>query len=63
MVTLSWPCTENWTLPAEDAEAAITALATQGQRLIIDTSTLDFMDCSSLSALLRVQRLARQGRG
>jgi anti-anti-sigma factor len=34
-----------------------------GQSLIIDMSALDFIDCSSLGALLRVQRLARRGGG
>ncbi len=48
---------------AAAAEAAITALAAQGQWLIVDMSALDFMDCSSLSALLRVQRLVRQAGG
>jgi anti-anti-sigma regulatory factor len=32
-----------------------------GQSLIIDMSALDFIDCSALGALLRVQRLARRG--
>jgi len=48
---------------AVDAEAAITALATRGRRLIIDMSALDFIDCSSLSVLLRVQGLALRGGG
>ena len=48
---------------AADAEAAITALAARGQRLIVDMWALDFLDCSSLSVLLRVQRLARQAGG
>ena len=43
---------------AADAEAAITALMTWGQILIIDMSALDFIDCTSLGVLLRVQRLA-----
>ncbi|HEV2935621.1 MAG TPA: STAS domain-containing protein [Streptosporangiaceae bacterium] len=34
-----------------------------GQSLIIGMSALDFIDCSSLGALLRVQRLARRGGG
>jgi anti-anti-sigma factor len=42
------------------AGAAITALATRGQWLVIDMSAPDFMDCGSLSALLGVRRLARQ---
>jgi anti-sigma B factor antagonist len=44
---------------AADAEAAVTALVAPGRSLIVDLSALDFIDCSSLSALLRVQRLAR----
>jgi anti-sigma B factor antagonist len=48
---------------AAAAEAAITALVTRGQWLIIDMSALDFMDCGSLGALLRVQGLARQAGG
>jgi anti-anti-sigma factor len=41
---------------AADAEAAIAAL-------ILDISALDFMDCASRRALLRVQMLARRGGG
>jgi anti-sigma B factor antagonist len=48
---------------AADAEAAITALLARGQYLIIDMSALDFIDCSSLGALLRVQGLGRAGGG
>lgn len=48
---------------AADAEAAIAALVAPGQTLIIDISALDFMDCGSLRALLRVQTLARRGGG
>src|SRR5579859_7164944 len=48
---------------AADAETAITALMTRGQRLIIDMSALGFMDCGALNALLRVQGLARHGGG
>jgi anti-sigma B factor antagonist len=44
-----------------DAEAAITVLMARGQSLIIDMSALDFIDCSALGALLRVQALARPG--
>jgi anti-anti-sigma factor len=43
---------------AAGAEAAITALVARGQHLVIDMSALDFIDCSSLGALLRVQGLA-----
>ena len=45
------------------AEASITALVVPGQSLIIDMSALDFIDCASLCALLRVQGLARQAGG
>jgi anti-sigma B factor antagonist len=48
---------------AADAEAAIAALVARGRSLIIDMSALDFMDCASLCALLRVQILARRGGG
>jgi anti-anti-sigma factor len=44
---------------AADAEAAITALVAPRRSLIIDLSALGFIDCSSFSALLRVQRLAQ----
>jgi anti-sigma B factor antagonist len=44
---------------AASVEAAITAAVVPGQSLIIDMSALDFMDCASLGALLRVQGLAR----
>ena len=44
---------------AADVEAAIAAVMVPGQSLIIDMSALDFMDCASLGALLRVQGLAR----
>jgi anti-anti-sigma factor len=46
---------------AADAEAAIAALVAPSQSLIIDMSALDFMDCASLRALLRVQTLAGRG--
>jgi anti-sigma B factor antagonist len=39
--------------------AAVTALVAPGRSLIIDLSALDFIDCSSLNALLGVQRLAQ----
>jgi anti-anti-sigma factor len=48
---------------AADAEAAIIEVTAPGQSLIVDMSALDFIDCSSLSILLRVQRLARQADG
>jgi anti-anti-sigma factor len=43
---------------AADAGAAIAALVVPGHCLIIDISALDFIDCGSLGALLRVQWLA-----
>ena len=43
---------------AADAGAAITALVVPGRCLIIDMSALDFIDCGSLGALLRVEWLA-----
>jgi anti-anti-sigma factor len=45
------------------AEAAIAVLVVRGQSLIIDMSALDFIDCCSLAALLRVQALAQRGGG
>ncbi len=48
---------------AAGVEAAITAVMVPGQSLIIDMSALDFMDCASLGALLRVKGLARRGGG
>jgi anti-sigma B factor antagonist len=48
---------------AASAETAITAVMVPGQSLIIDMSALDFMDCASLGALLRVRGLARSGGG
>ena len=44
---------------AASVEAAITAVVAPGQSVIIDMSALDFVDCGSLGALLRVQELAR----
>jgi hypothetical protein len=44
---------------AADAEAAITAVVARGQSLVIDMSALDFIDCSTLGALLRVRGLLR----
>ena len=48
---------------AADAEAAIAALVAPCQIMIIDISALDFMDSTSLRALLRVQAEARRGGG
>jgi anti-anti-sigma factor len=43
---------------AADAGEAIAALVVPGRCLIIAMSALDFIDCGSLGALLRVQWLA-----
>ena len=48
---------------ADPKAGAIAALVAPGQSLIIDISALDFLDCASLRALLRVQTLARRGGG
>jgi anti-anti-sigma factor len=48
---------------AADAEAAITALVARGRLVIIDMAALDFIDCASLGALLRVRGLARRDGG
>jgi anti-sigma B factor antagonist len=48
---------------APDVALAIAALTARGRIVIVDVSALDFMDCSSLGALLRVRRIARQGGG
>jgi anti-anti-sigma factor len=43
---------------AAEVGAAITAVVVPGRCLIIDMSALDFIDCGSLGALLRVEWLA-----
>jgi anti-sigma B factor antagonist len=48
---------------APEAEAAITALVARGRYVVIDMSALDFIDCSSLGALVRARSLARRGGG
>jgi anti-sigma B factor antagonist len=48
---------------AAEAEAAITALVARDRYLVIDMSALDFIDCSSLGALLPARALARRGGG
>ena len=45
-------------LGVADAERVIAALVVPGRCLIIDMAVLDFIDCGSLGARLRVQRLA-----
>lgn len=44
-------------------ETAIMSLMARGQSLIIDMSALDFIDCSSLSAVLRIRESTRRGGG
>jgi anti-sigma B factor antagonist len=46
-----------------DAALAIASRTAHGRIVIVDLSALDFMDCSSLGALLRVQTITRQGAG
>ena len=53
-------CGELDVTDAEGAESAIAALLARGRYLVIDMSALDFIDCASLRALLRVQGLARR---
>jgi anti-anti-sigma factor len=48
---------------AADGAAAITAIMTPGQCLIVDMTALGFIDCCALRALLAVQKLARQEGG
>lgn len=48
---------------APAAEGTITALMISGRRLVIDPSALEFIDCASLGALLRVRELARSAGG
>jgi anti-sigma B factor antagonist len=43
--------------------SAIAALTPQHPVVIVELSAVEFMDCGALGALLRVQRLARQGGG
>lgn len=46
-----------------EAEAAITTLMARSRYLVIDMSALEFIDCSSLGALVRALALARRGGG
>ena len=48
---------------AADAEAAMMALVVRGRYLVIDMSALDFMDCCSLSVVLRIKELAQRDGG
>jgi anti-anti-sigma factor len=43
--------------------SAIAALTARHPVVIVELSAVEFMDCGALGALLRVQRLARQGGG
>ncbi len=44
-------------------KSAIAALTARHPVVIVELSAVEFMDCGVLGALLRVQRLARQGGG
>jgi anti-sigma B factor antagonist len=46
-----------------DAALAVASRTVHGRIVIVDLSALDFLDCCSLGALLRVRRIARQGGG
>ena len=46
-----------------DVKSAIAALTARHPVVIAELSAVEFMDCGALGALLRVQRLARQGGG
>jgi anti-sigma B factor antagonist len=48
---------------APEVEVAITTLVARGRYLVIDMSALDFIDCSSLGALLRARGLTRRSGG
>ena len=48
---------------AADGVAAITAIMTPGQCLIVDMTALEFIDCCALRALLAVREVARQEGG
>jgi anti-sigma B factor antagonist len=41
---------------APEVQAAITALVARGRCLVIDMSALDFIDCTSLGALVQARR-------
>lgn len=44
-------------------KSAIAALTARHPVVSVELSAVEFMDCGALGALLRVQRLARQGGG
>jgi anti-anti-sigma regulatory factor len=59
---LSWPCAATWMLPARRMPRRLSWPRWRGgQYLVIDMSAVDFIDCSSLGAMLRVQGQARRG--
>jgi anti-anti-sigma factor len=45
------------------AASQIASRIARGRIVVVDLSALDFIDCDSLGALLRVQRIARQAGG
>jgi anti-anti-sigma factor len=50
-------------LDAEGAACAAAAVAAAGDRVIIDLTALEYIDCCALSALLGVQHRARRAGG
>ena len=56
-------CGELDTRDAEDTAVAVAALTADGQQLIIDLETLDFIDCHAVGALLGVRKTARRAGG
>jgi anti-anti-sigma factor len=50
-------------LDTEGAAYAAAAVTAAGDRVIVDLSALEYIDCSALSALLGAQRLAREAGG
>jgi anti-sigma B factor antagonist len=44
-------------------KSAVAALTARHEVVIVELSAVEFMDCGALGALLRVQRLPRQGGG
>ncbi len=51
------------TRDAGETAATVAALAADGQQLIIDLESLDFIDCHAVGALLGVRETARQAGG
>jgi anti-anti-sigma factor len=50
-------------LDAEEAACTAAAVAAAGIRVLVDLSDLEYIDCCALSALLRVEQLARRAGG